>query len=89
MVVHVLAVPVTLQPVLRGVLLHKVVDSVPEVVWLQQKQLDDEVANLSLVSFMAAHRLDIKEKTFKDVYIVKCCPKITLNVSVMTSPNTK
>lgn len=65
-VVHVLAVPVTLQPVLRCVLLHKVIDSVPEVVWLQQKQLDDEVANLSFVSFMATHRLEIEEVTCTD-----------------------
>lgn len=31
-IIHVLVVPVALQPVLRGVLLHKVVDSVSEVV---------------------------------------------------------
>lgn len=57
MVAHVLVVPVALQPVLRGVLLDEVVDSVPEVVGLQQQQLDDEVADLRLVALMAAHRL--------------------------------
>lgn len=31
-IIHVLVEPVALQPVLRSVLLHKIVDSVPEVV---------------------------------------------------------
>lgn len=62
MVAHVLVVPVTLQPVLRCVLLDKIVDSVPEVVGLQQQQLDYEVTNLSLVALMATHRLDEDEK---------------------------
>lgn len=61
MVVHVFVVPVALQPVLRSVLLHKVVDSVPEVARLQQKELDNEVTNLSLVPLVASHRL--KENT--------------------------
>lgn len=52
-----LVVPVALQPVLGSVLLDKVVDAVPEVVGLQQQQLDDEVANLGLVVLVAAHRL--------------------------------
>lgn len=56
-IIHVLVVPVALQPVLRSVLLHKVIDSVSEVVGFEQQQLDYEVANLSLVVFMAAHRL--------------------------------
>lgn len=56
-VIHVLVVPVALQPVLGSVLLDKVVDAVPEVVGLQQQQLDDEVANLGLVVLVAAHRL--------------------------------
>ena len=56
-VAHVLAVPVVLQPVLRRVLLDEVVDPVPEVVGLQQQQLDDEVAHLGLVALVAAHRL--------------------------------
>lgn len=56
-VIHVLVVPVALQPVLGSVLLDKVVDAVPEVVGLQQQQLDDEVANLGFVVLVAAHRL--------------------------------
>lgn len=60
-VVHVFAVPVALQPMLRRVLLHKVTDSVPEVIRLQQKQLDYEVADLSLVSLVAAHRLQAED----------------------------
>lgn len=63
-VAHVFVMPVTLQPVLGGVLLHKVVDSVPEVVRLQQKQLDYEVANLSLIPLVASHRL--KEENGKE-----------------------
>lgn len=59
-VVHVLVVPVTLQPVLRSVLLDKIIDSVPKVVGLQQQQLDYEVANLSLVSLVATHSLEVE-----------------------------
>lgn len=62
-VAHVLVVPVTLQPVLRSVLLDKIVDSVPEVVGLQQQQLDYEVTNLSLVALMATHRLDEEKRS--------------------------
>lgn len=36
-VAYVLVVPVALQPVLGGILLHKIIDSVPKVVRLQQK----------------------------------------------------
>lgn len=61
-VAHVLVVPVALQPVLRRILLDKIVDSVPEVVGLQQQQLDYEITNLSLVALMAAHRLDEKNR---------------------------
>lgn len=61
-VIHVLVVPVALQPVLRSVLLDKVIDSVPEVVGLQQQQLDYEVTNLSLVALVATHRLDEEER---------------------------
>lgn len=61
-VAHVLVVPVTLQPVLRSVLLDKIIDAVPEVVGLQQQQLDYEVANLSLVALMATHRLVAEKK---------------------------
>lgn len=61
-VAHVLVVPVALQPVLRSVLLDKVVDAVPEVVGLQQQQLDYEVANLSLVAFVATHGLEAEKK---------------------------
>ena len=57
MVGHVLGVPVTLQPVFRGVLLHKVTDAVPEVVWFEEQQLDDEVAHLGLVPLVTPHRL--------------------------------
>lgn len=57
-VIHVLVVPVALQPVLRSVLLDKVIDSVSEVVGLQQQQLDDEVTNLRLVVLVATHCLD-------------------------------
>lgn len=57
-VVHVFAVPVILQPVLGSVLLDKIIDSVSEVVGLQQQQLDYEVANLSLISLVATHRLE-------------------------------
>lgn len=57
-VIHVLVVPVALQPVLWGILLDKVVDAVPEVVGLQQQQLDDEVTNLGFVVLMAAHGLE-------------------------------
>lgn len=56
-VAHVFAVPVVLQPVLGSILLDKIVDSVSEVIGLQQQQLDYEVANLSLVSLVATHRL--------------------------------
>lgn len=65
-VAYVLVVPVALQPVLWGVLLHKIIDSVPKVVRLQQKQLNYEVANLSFVSFMATHRLAVEKKKCKD-----------------------
>lgn len=58
MVVHVLGVPVTLQPVLRRVLLDEIVYSVPEVVWFQQQQLNYEVTNLSLIALMATHGLE-------------------------------
>lgn len=61
-VAHVLIVPVTLQPVLGGVLLDKIVDSVPEVIGFQQQQLDYEVTNLSLVPFMATHSLKAEEQ---------------------------
>lgn len=61
MVIHVLVVPVALQPVLRRILLHKVVDSVSEVIWFEQQQLDYEVANLSLIIFVATHRLEEEE----------------------------
>lgn len=61
-VIHVLVVPVALQPVLRSVLLDKIIDSVPEVVGLQQQQLDYEVTNLSLVALVATHRLDEEER---------------------------
>lgn len=60
-VIHVLVVPVALEPVLRSILLHKIVDSVSEVVGFEQQQLDYEVANLSLVIFMATHRLEEEE----------------------------
>lgn len=60
-VIHVLVVPVALQPVLRSVLLHKIIDSVPEVVGFEQQQLNYEVANLSLVIFVATHRLEEEE----------------------------
>lgn len=62
MVIHVLVVPVALQPVLRSVLLHKIVDPVSEVVGFQQQQLDYEVANLSLIIFVASHRLEEEEE---------------------------
>lgn len=62
-VAHVFVVPVTLQPVLGGVLLDKIIDSISEVVRLQQQQLDYEVANLSLVALMATHRLEGEEKS--------------------------
>lgn len=64
-VIHVLVVPVALQPVLGSVLLDKIIDSVPEVVGLQQQQLDYEVTNLSLVALMATHRLDEEERRSK------------------------
>lgn len=57
MVAHVLGVPVTLQPVLRSILLDKVIDSIPEVIRLEQQQLNDEVADLSFIAFVATHRL--------------------------------
>lgn len=60
-VIHVLVVPVALQPVLRRILLHKIVDSVSEVIGFEQQQLDYEVANLSLVIFVATHRLEEEE----------------------------
>lgn len=61
-VAHVFGVPVALQPVLRSVLLDKIINSVPEVVGLQQQQLDYEVTDLSLVALVAAHRLDEDER---------------------------
>lgn len=61
-VVHVLVVPVALQPVLRRVLLDKIIDSVPEVVGLQQQQLDYEVTHLSLIALVATHGLDKEER---------------------------
>lgn len=63
MVVHVFVMPIALQPVLRSIFLDKVIDSVPEVVWFQQQQLDYKVANLSLVSLVAAHGLDKETKS--------------------------
>lgn len=62
-ITHVFIVPVTLQPVLGGVFLDKIIDSVPEVIGLQQQQLDYEVANLSLVPFMATHSLKAEEQS--------------------------
>lgn len=62
MVIHVLVVPVALQPVLRSVLLDKIIHSVPEVVGFQQQQLDYEVTNLSLVALVAPHGLEEEER---------------------------
>lgn len=56
-IAHVLGVPVVLQPMLWGVLLHKITHSVSEIIRFQQEQLDDEVAHLSFVSLMTAHSL--------------------------------
>lgn len=63
MVGHVLGVPVALQPVLGGVLLDKVADAVAEVVGLEQQKLDDEVADLRLIAFMATHGLLGRDNT--------------------------
>lgn len=63
MIAHVFVVPVTLQPVLRGILLHKIIDSVPEVVGLQQQQLNYEVADLRLIALMATHCLKEEDKS--------------------------
>lgn len=52
---------------LRRVLLHKIVDSVSEVVGFEQEQLDYEVANLSLVIFVATHRLETEEEEVRQV----------------------
>lgn len=57
MVGHVLAVPVALQPVFGSVLLDEVTDAVAEVVGLEEEKLDDEIANLRLVSLVTPHRL--------------------------------
>ena len=50
--------PVGLQPVFRGVLLHKLLYSYPELGWLQQQQLDDEETHLGLVTFQATEGLE-------------------------------
>ncbi len=57
MVGHVFGVPVTLQPVLGGILLHEITDAVAEVVGFEEEELDDEVADLSLVALVTPHRL--------------------------------
>lgn len=46
---------------LRRVLLHKIIDSISEVIGFEQQQLDYEVANLGLVIFVATHRLETEE----------------------------
>lgn len=71
-VIHVLVVPVTLQPVLRSILLDKIIHPVPEVAGFQQQQLDYEITNLSLVALVATHGLEEEEQrgqTHKDLFI--------------------
>lgn len=82
-VVHVLVVPVALQPVLRCVLLDKVIDSVPEVVGLQQQQLDYEVTNLSLIALVAAHGLDEKKRRSEKLF----CSDGRVSLCVQASPH--
>lgn len=85
-VAHVLVVPVTLQPVLGSILLDKIVDSVPEVVGLQQQQLDYEVTHLSLVALMATHRLD-EDDMRNETQTSSCSRYISLYAS-FSSPDT-
>lgn len=42
---------------LRSVLFDKVADAVAEVIGFKEKELDDEVAHLSLIALMTSHRL--------------------------------
>ena len=90
MVGHVFVVPVALQPVLGSVLLDKIVDSVPEVVGLQQQQLDDEIADLSLVALVATHRLegaepsDTQISSYSQEMQVLCVCIVPINVRVPT-----
>lgn len=58
---HVLGVPVALQPVLGGVLLHEVRDTVAEVVGLEEEELNDGVAHLGLVTLVTPHGLERRE----------------------------
>lgn len=85
-VIHVLAVPVALKPVLGSVLLNKIVDSVPEVIGFQQQQLDYEVTNLSFVVLVAAHRLD-EEEPRSETWISSYNTNIHLYAS-FSSPDT-
>ena len=52
----VLLVPVLQQVVLRRHVSAKLVHSIAEVSWLEQQQLDDEEANLGLVSLVVTER---------------------------------
>lgn len=83
-VVHVLVVPVALQPVLGCVLLDKIVDSVPEVVGLQQQQLDYEVTNLSLISLVATHGLDKEERRGSEKQF---CSYSSVSLRMQASPH--
>lgn len=41
----------------RSVLFDKVADAVAEVIGFKEKELDDEVANLSFIALVTSHRL--------------------------------
>ena len=69
MVVHMLGVPVRLRPVLRRVLFHKVADSRPELIGLQNQELDDEEPNLGLVAFVAPQRLCEHTNCFSHTFL--------------------
>lgn len=64
---HVFGVPVALQPVFGSVLLHEIPDAVAEVVGFEEEELDDEVADLSLVPLVTPHRL--REHTQASVHL--------------------
>ena len=57
MVVHMLAMPVRLQPMLRGVFLDEVVDTVTEFTGFEEEELYDEETDLGLAALMVTQSL--------------------------------
>lgn len=54
---HVFGVPVTLQPVLWSIFLHKITDTIAEVIGFEEKKLNDEITDLSFITLMTSHGL--------------------------------